>query len=71
MEVFLSFGNYIDFELSSLCRFFSFYIGDRVKDEYFWFLIHKVFQVKCTEFASLVKYSQAEDLKKGTRTPFE
>lgn len=69
MEVFLSFGNYIDFDLTSLCRFFSFYIGSKVKDEYFWFLVHKVFRISCTDFASLSKYAQSEDLKKGVTDP--
>lgn len=66
MEIFLSFGNYIDFDLSSLLRFFSFYIGNKVKDEYFWFLIHKVFQVKCIDYAALVQFSEKQGLEKGT-----
>jgi hypothetical protein len=61
MEVFLSFGNYIDFDLSVLCRFFSFYVGEKVKDEYFWFLVHKVFQIKCTDFSNISQYTQSQD----------
>ena len=65
MDVFLSFGNYLDFDLNVLCRFFSFYVGSKVKDEYFWFLVHKVFQIKCTEFGSLSKYTDMHDVKEG------
>ena len=66
MEVFLSFGNYIDFDLTILSRFFSFYVGDKVKDEYFWFLIHKVFQIKCIDYSGISQFTQNQANNEST-----
>ena len=60
LEVFLSFVSKMDFNLNLLCRFFSFYVGSKVKNEYFWFLVHKVFHIKCVEFQNLEKVVDVE-----------
>ena len=65
LDLFLTFIGKMDFNLNLLCRFFSFYIGSKVKNEYFWFLVHKVFQIKCTEYAEIVKFAEMEEAKIG------
>ena len=57
VKVFLEFQNKRTLDLLDLQRFFEFYLGNQVKDEYFWFIIQKVFNIREVDFEKIVSTS--------------
>ena len=54
LQICMTFLDIQNLNLQQLSRFFEFYIGNQVKDDYFWFIIHKIFQVKFVTLSQLV-----------------
>lgn len=50
MNLFMNFLNIKTFNLVNLIKFFEFYLGEKVTDEYFFFFIQKVFQINSINF---------------------